>query len=58
MEPEKAMQMIEGMLLTAASFGEQLQFENVVQEEWNGFNFSQPLPVPVGSNPLPLLLNE
>ena len=56
MEPEKAMQMVEGMLLTAASFGEQLQFENVVQEEWNGFNFSQPLPVPVGSNPLPLLL--
>ncbi|QNK86592.1 hypothetical protein H7992_15165 [Sporosarcina sp. resist] len=56
MEPEKAMQMIEGMLLTAADFGEQLQFENVVQEEWNGFNFSQPLPVPVGSNPLPLIL--
>ena len=55
-ESEKAMQMVEGMLLTAASFGKQLQFENVVQEEWNGFNFSQPLPVPVGSNPLPLLL--
>jgi len=56
MEPEKAMQMVEGMLLTAASFGEQLQFEGVVQEEWNGFNFSQPLPVPIGSNPLPLIL--
>ncbi len=56
MEPEKAMQMVEGMLLTAASFGEQLQFEGVVQEEWNGFNFSQPLPVPVGSNLLPLIL--
>ncbi|MET3658203.1 hypothetical protein [Sporosarcina psychrophila] len=56
MEPEKAMQMVEGMLLTAADFGEQLQFDNVVQEEWNGFNFSQPLPVPVGSNPLPLIL--
>jgi len=56
MEPGKAIQMVEGMLLTAADFDEQLQFENVVQEEWNGFNFSQPLPVPVGSNPLPLLL--
>ncbi|WP_186671058.1 hypothetical protein [Sporosarcina sp. BP05] len=56
MEPEKAMLMVEGMLLTAASFGEQLQFEGVIQEEWNGFNFSQPLPIPVGSNPLPLLL--
>ncbi len=56
MEPEKAMQMVEGMLLTAASFGEQLQFGNVVQEKWNGFNFNQPLPVPVGSNPLPFRL--
>lgn len=56
MEPEKAMLMVEGMLLTAASFDEQLQFEGVVQEEWNGFNFSQPLPVPVGSNLLPLIL--
>ena len=56
LEPEKGMLMIEGMLLTAASFGEQLQFENVVQEEWNGFSFSQPLPVPIGSNPLPLIL--
>jgi hypothetical protein len=56
MEPEKAMQMVEGMLLTAASFGEQLQFENVVQEEWDGFNFSQPLPIPVGSNLLPFIL--
>lgn len=56
MEPEKAMQMVEGMLLTAANFGEQLEFGNVVQQEWNGFNFSQPLPVPVGSNPLPFIL--
>lgn len=56
MEPEKAMQIVEGMLLTAASFGEQLRFENVVQQEWNGFNFSKPLPVPVGSNLLPLIL--
>ena len=34
MEPEKAMQMVEGMLLTAASFGEQLQFE--VSSKKNG----------------------
>ena len=56
MELEKAMQMVEGMLLTAASFDEQLQFENVVQEEWNGFNFRESLPVPVGSNPLPFIV--
>ena len=42
--------MIEGILLTAASFDKQIQFENVVQTEWNGFNFSEPLPIPVGPN--------
>ena len=51
-----AMHMIEGMLLTGASFGETLQMENVVQKEWNGFDFTQPLPVPVGANELTLLL--
>jgi hypothetical protein len=56
MEQEEAMQMVEGMLLTAASFGKQLQFENVIQAEWNVFNFSRPLPVPIGSNPLPFIL--
>ncbi|KXH82047.1 hypothetical protein [Sporosarcina sp. HYO08] len=56
MEQKRAMQMIEGLLLTGASFGEQLQFENIMQEEWNGFDFRKPLPVPVGSNPMPTLL--
>ncbi|NYF24476.1 hypothetical protein [Sporosarcina sp. JAI121] len=56
LDQSKALQMIEGMLLTAASFDEQLQFDNVIQEEWNIFNFSRPLPVPIGSNPLPFML--
>ncbi|MBE1554086.1 hypothetical protein [Sporosarcina limicola] len=56
MEPKKAMQMIEGMLLTGASFGTQLQFENIVQEQWNGFDFTQPLPIPIGPNPMPFIL--
>lgn len=50
------MQMIDGMLLTAASFGEPLQFENVVQTNWNGFDFTQPLPIPIGANETPFKL--
>nr|WP_106784613.1 hypothetical protein [Lysinibacillus timonensis] len=50
-----AMQMIEGILLTAASFDMSVQFENVVQTDWNGFNFTNPLPIPVGANKLPFI---
>jgi len=50
-----AMQMIEGMLLTAANFDKQVKFENIVQSEWGGFNFTNPLPIPVGPNKIPLL---
>lgn len=56
MNPKEAKQMIDAILLTGASFEVQLQFENVVQDEWNGFNFNGPLPIPVGSNLLPFLL--
>jgi hypothetical protein len=56
LEPVRAMQLVEGLLLTGASFGEQLKFENVKQAEWNGFDFSKPLPIPVGANLQPLLL--
>ena len=48
------MYMIEGMLLTAASFDKQVRFENIVQNDWQGFNFTQPLPMPIGANELPL----
>lgn len=57
-DQKEAMQMVEGILLTAASFDMQVQFENVVQTEWGGFNFTQPLPMPVGPNEVPLLLTE
>lgn len=56
MDPVEALQMIDGFLLTAASFDVQLQFENVMQDEWNGFDFSKPLEKPMGPNELPLLL--
>jgi len=56
LDPKAALQMVEGILLTAASFDEQLQFENVVQTEWNEFDFSKPLDIPVGPNRMSLLL--
>lgn len=52
----EAHQMIDGLLLTAASFDIQLQFENIVQEEWSNFDFSKPIDRPIGANGLPLLL--
>lgn len=50
MDPSEAQRMIEGMLLTGASFGKQIQFHNVMPKEWNGFDFTQPLPMPIGPN--------
>lgn len=58
LEVKEAQQMIDAILLTAASFNEQVQFENVVQTEWNGFNFKKPLPIPIGANFMPFLLKQ
>jgi len=58
MDSAVALNMIEGMLLTGARFGSQLQFENVVQTNWSGFDFTQPLPMPIGPNELPLSITE
>lgn len=46
----QAMQMIEGILLTAANFDMQVQFENVMQTDWHGFDFTTVLPKPIGAN--------
>lgn len=56
MDSKTMIRMFDGLLLTAASFGKQMQFENVVQSEWNGMDFTRPLPVPIGPNQMPLLL--
>lgn len=53
-DSQQAMYMIEAMLLTAAGFDKQVRFENIAQTEWQGFNFTQPLPMPIGANELPL----
>ncbi|MFJ7696669.1 RNA polymerase subunit sigma [Lysinibacillus fusiformis] len=50
MEPIRATQLIEAMMLTAASFDQQLLLDNVVQESWEGFDLKGYLPKPVGPN--------
>lgn len=57
-DSQQAMYMIEAMLLTASDFDKQILFENVVQTEWRGFRFTEPLPKPVGPNELPVDLIE
>ena len=52
----EANQLIDGIVLTAASFDRQIQFENISQVEWNGFNLNEPLPIPVGPNVMPFLV--
>lgn len=45
-----AMQMIESMALTAKSYGVSLQFSNIVQKEWGGFDFTEKLELPIAPN--------
>lgn len=51
---QQVMHMIEGMLLTAGSFNKQVQFTNIVQKQWEGFDFTSPLPIPIGANEISL----
>lgn len=46
----EASRLIEAFSLTAASFDQSIQLENVVQENWNGIDITSPLPVPIGPN--------
>ncbi|MGE7949393.1 RNA polymerase subunit sigma [Lysinibacillus sp. NPDC093688] len=46
----RATQLIEAMMLTAASFDQQVRLDNVVQESWEGFDLKKFLPKPVGAN--------
>ncbi|MFJ7952410.1 RNA polymerase subunit sigma [Lysinibacillus sp. NPDC096418] len=46
----QATQLVEAMMLTAASFDQQLRLENLVQDSWEGFNFNEYLPMPMGAN--------
>lgn len=52
MSTDDAMQLIEGIILTAASFDSQVLLDNIVQKQWNDFDFTQPLQKPIGPNPI------
>lgn len=45
-----AVRMIESFALTADAFGKRVEVEGVQSDSWNGFDFSQPLPVPAAPN--------
>ncbi|MET4558972.1 rhodanese-related sulfurtransferase [Lysinibacillus parviboronicapiens] len=50
MDAVRATQLIEAMMLTAASFDKKLRLDNVVQDSWEGFDLTKYLPMPVGAN--------
>lgn len=52
-DSSQAMRMIEGILLTAASFDKEVQFKQIKQQDWGGFQFSKPLPKPIAANLIP-----
>ncbi|MGE7093045.1 RNA polymerase subunit sigma [Lysinibacillus sp. NPDC048646] len=50
MDAVRTTQLIEAMMLTAASFDKILRLDNVVQDSWEGFDLTKYLPMPVGAN--------
>ncbi len=50
LDEKQSTQLIEALSLTAASFGLELKLENVVQETWQDYNFTEILPTPIGPN--------
>lgn len=50
MELRRTMQMVEAFALTAASFNKQVKLENIVQDKWEGFIITDPIPTPIGPN--------
>ena len=49
-EVNELMYMLEAIIATAASFGQQVKFENIMQEEWGGFQFTEVIPQLMGIN--------
>ena len=49
-EENELMYMLEAIIATAESFGEQVKFENVMQEDWGGFHFTEVIPQLMGVN--------
>lgn len=53
MEEADAKRMIESLTLTAKSYGKQLQVANIKQAQWLGYDFTQPLEMPIAANKTP-----
>lgn len=51
---QEASQFIDGLALTARSFGVKLKLTNIDPSNWNGIDFNEPLPEAVGANPIVL----
>lgn len=56
MDIKEASQLIDGLALTASSFGVQVQLTNIEPLDWNGLNFREYLPDPIGANPMQLIV--
>ncbi|TWT01084.1 GerMN domain-containing protein [Planomicrobium sp. CPCC 101079] len=52
LDPSAATRMIESLAFTAQSFGKKIQLSNTAQEQWNEFDFTQPIAAPVAPNKL------
>jgi hypothetical protein len=51
LDEQTAQEMIEGILLTSRSSGfASARFENIKQEGWNGFDFTEPIETPISPN--------
>lgn len=50
MDSKDVTRMVEAFALTAASFGTEVKLENVVQQQWEEFDLTKPLPIPLGPN--------
>ncbi|MGB6407849.1 MAG: hypothetical protein WBF39_10250 [Planococcus donghaensis] len=46
----EAVRMLESLVLTADTFGKEVVVKGMQQENWNGFNFNEPIPIPVAPN--------
>lgn len=50
MDRLEAVRMIESLVMTADAFDKKVEIKGLQPEAWNGFDFNEPLPIPVGPN--------
>ncbi|WP_342512239.1 hypothetical protein MKY34_16670 [Sporosarcina sp. FSL K6-1522] len=48
----ESLAMIEGFMLTASNYDMQISFDNVLQEQVGKYDLTEPLPQPIGVNPI------